>query len=295
MVSIVALVAPLQARHKHRAMLPPADIFHRQRRATRRTSQRGDDFIGGLIAESLLDRLDDVDRRFERALLIGDRSGRTGEGLAARGVPFDRLHPSQEEDQLDVAPGTCPLILWCGGLESVNDVPQALLRLRLALQPDGLLLACGVGDGALPRLRGALRQAPNVAGTPFAARMMPQLSLSSLGELAQRAGFTLPVVDVDSIRLRYKSAQAVVVDLRATALNAVLAGVVPTLSRREWAAVEAGFLADADAAGRVEEELRLIHLSGWAPHPSQPKAAQRGSGKVSLAAALRPSGQPKTR
>ena len=273
-----------------------ADLFNRQRRIARRAAARGDDFIGKTMVEGLLDRLSLVRREFTRVLLIGARDVDLMTTLTARGMRVDVTEPmiggmglGAETDQLDVEPGSYDLILWPGGLESINDVPGALLRARLALRPDGLMLGACLGDGSLPMLRAALRAGAVASGRPAAARMMPHLAVAALGDLMQRAGFALPVVDVDVLVLRYQALSGLVRDMRGGATTALLAGPVPPLTRHEWAATAAAF-ADASADGGIIETLRIIHMSGWAPDPSQPKPARRGSGTTSLAAALRQSG-----
>jgi hypothetical protein len=44
----------------------------------------------------------------------------------------------------------------------------------------------------------------------------------------------------------------------------------------------------ADPDGRTAEQFNLVFLTGWAPDPSQPLPAKRGSATASLAEALRP-------
>lgn len=268
------------------------DIFDRQRRRARRALDRGEDFIGGEIREALLERLDLVSRNLTRTLVLDGRDEQLIAALSTRGMAVDVAEPNggaglgSDPDRLDVEPGTYDLVLWPGGLESVNDVPGALLRARFALRPDGLLLGAVVGDGSLPMLRAALRDGVMATGRPVAARMHPQVSLQAMGALLQQTGLALPVVDVDVLTLRYRTINALVRDLRAAALTAMLAGGVPPLHRAEWAATAAAFAAAGDG-GATSETLRIIHFSGWAPDASQPRPARRGSATASLAEALR--------
>src|SRR3546814_3180931 len=102
-----------------------------------------------------------------------------------------------------------------GGLDSVNDVPGALVRLRALLAPDGLLLGAFVGDGSLPRQRRAVMS----EDVRPIARLHPQIDLAAIGNLLQRTGFTLPVVDVEALTVRYGDWFALVRDLRAAGLD----------------------------------------------------------------------------
>jgi hypothetical protein len=270
------------------------DIFDRRRRSARRArAGRGhEDFLGEAIAEQLLERLDVVTRDFADVLMIGARAPLLQAALEQRGARLTVIEQSAalarasgsevgEEDRLPVEPESQDLILWPGGLESVNDVPSALLRCRFGLRPDGLLLGCLIGDGSFPRFRAALSGAE--AQRP-AARFHPQIDVRGMGDLISRVGLTLGVVDVERMNVAYRSAERLVGDLRAHALTAMLGGPVPPLGRTIWQDVERRFAANAQP-----EQINIVHFSGWAPHPQQPQPARRGSGTASLAAALRPS------
>ncbi len=267
------------------------DIFDRRRRQVRRVVTRGEDFITAQMVEALLERLSFVTREFARALIIGARSPELTVALAQRGTTVDVAEATggmgltADPDLIDVEPGHYDLIIWPGGLDSVNDVPGALMRARFALRPDGLMLGAFVGDGSFPMLRTALRNGAMAAGRAMAGRMQPQISLQAMGALLQRSGFALPVVDVDDLALRYRTIDSLVRDLRGAALTALMAGPVPPLTRYEWAAVAAAFTAQGDG-GVTRETLRIVHFSGWAPDASQPQPARRGSATASLATAL---------
>lgn len=272
-------------------MTDQPDLFDRRRRALRRQRRAPQDWLGEQIAAALDDRLSLVNRQFERVLLIGARSSQMEAVLRQRAFNLDMLEPaggsglSADEDQLDVEPASYDLIVWPGGMESVNDVPGTLLRTRLALKPDGLLLGAAVGDGSFPALRIAIREGTTVTGRPPAARMMPQLTLQAIGDLLQRVGFALPVVDVEQFSLRYRHIDGLIRDLRGAALTSILAGPVPVLSRAEWTAIASSFAAQTTDDATIET-VRIVHFSAWVPDPSQPKPARRGSATASLAAAL---------
>ena len=273
------------------------DIFDRRRRAVRRDRRVGakGDYLGAVMAGQLLERLDDVSRSFHDVLVIGGRHDAFVALLGERGMRVTVIEPAAglakamrvtaaDEDLLPVEPASFDLILWPGGLESVNDVPGALLRAHMALRPDGLLLGCFIGDGSLTQLRTAFAFAEQRRPV---ARLHPQISLAATGDLLQKIGLALPVVDVERLTLGYADLASLVADLRSGALTNVLAGPVHGLSREAWRTAEAAFAAAAGADGRTAESIRIVHLSGWAPHPDQPKPARRGSATASLSEALR--------
>ncbi|MBB6428061.1 class I SAM-dependent methyltransferase [Sphingopyxis sp. JAI128] len=252
-------------------------------------------FLAPIVAETLLDRLTMVTREFPRTLLIGAHDAALADHLRATGTTLTmieagpRLAATQgamavEADAVDLPFASFDLIVWPGGLDGINDVPGALVRLRALLAPDGLLLGTFVGDGSLPKLRRAVMS----DGVRPVARLHPQIDLAAMGNLLQRVGFALPVVDVEALSVRYGDWFALVRDLRATGLSSRLDPAPPPLTREEVARIAVAFGAQADADGRTAESFRLVHFSGWAPHPDQPQPARRGSGSASLAEALKP-------
>lgn len=198
---------------------------------------------------------------------------------AAGGVQAD-------EDRLPFADESFDAVISAGVLDQVNDLPGALALARRVLRPDGLFLAAFVGGASLPSLRAALRVAE--ADRP-AARLHPLIDVRAAGDLLVRAGFALPVADIETVTVRYRSLGRLLEDLRGMAQSSLLSGR-PPLTRGALARAAAAFTDRADPDGRTSERFDLVFLTGWAPDPSQPKPARRGSGAASLAEALRPKG-----
>ena len=280
-------------------MSQPSMLFSPARHAAQRDRMAhlpaNANFLAPIVAETLLDRLAMVTRDFARILLVGAHDTALTRELRARAGRLTILEAGprlarasgaivSEVDAIDLPLSSFDLIVWPGGLDAVNDVPGALVRLRALLAPDGLLLGAFVGDGSLPRQRRAVM----TDGVRPIARLHPQIDLAAMGNLLQRTGFALPVVDVDALTVRYGDWFALVRDLRAAGLASRLAPAPPPLAREEAARIAAAFAAQADPDGRVAEIFRIIHFSGWAPHPDQPKPARRGSAATSLADALKP-------
>lgn len=254
-------------------------------------------FLYEAAAGELLDRLADVSRAFADALVIGVSSDTLPQGLRARGMAVTVADPGarfaaatggvviDEDRPLPFPPSRFDLIICCGTIESVNDVPGFLVQLRESLRPDGLLLAAFVGGGSLGHLRAAL-----LAGDDDrpAQRLHPQIDVRAAGDLLQRAGFTMPVADVQSLRVGYGDLFALLRDLRGMGGAQCLISRPPPLTRGALLRAAETFMARADPDGRVRERFEIVHLSGWRPDPSQPKPARRGSATVSLAEALKP-------
>ena len=254
-------------------------------------------------ADRLLDRLDDTTRRFTRALDIGGR-GVVAPRLRARGVPFvvsmdlsagmlragmfkaggEALSVAGDEEFLPFAPGSFDLIVASLSLHWVNDLPGALVQIRRALAPDGLFLASLPALGTLQPLRDALGQAEATLRGGVSPRVSPFPELRDGAGLLQRAGFALPVADLESVALAYRTALGLFADLRAAGeANAVLAADRRTPPRALLPMAAASLPKGPEG---IDPALRLMVLTGWSPHESQQKPARPGSATHRLADAL---------
>ena len=261
------------------------------------------DFLLREVGERLVDRLDDVKRRFPLALDLGCHTGAVGRSLGGRGgietlVHADlspamaRLAPeprlAADEEALPFTDGAFDLVISNLSLHWVNDLPGALTQIRRALKPDGLLLAAMLGGDTLVELRRALAEAEIAVEGGLSPRVSPFTGVRDAGSLLQRAGFALPVVDTETLTVVYRDPLRLFADLRAMGeANAVIErrrGLTRRATVAEAAArYRQGF---ADADGRVPATFQVIYLTAWAPHESQPKPLRRGSARMPLAAAL---------
>lgn len=248
-------------------------------------------------AERLLDRLDDTTRRFSRALDLGGR-GVVAPRLRARGissvVALDlsaRMAAlsgapavAGDEEWLPFAPESFDLVVASLSLHWVNDLPGALVQIRRCLRPDGLFLASLPGLGTLAPLREALAAAEAELRGGVSPRVSPFPELQDMAGLLQRAGFALPVADAEELPLAYRTPTALLADLRdAGEANAVLArdGRPPPRALLPMA------LARLPAGSEgIRPVLRVLTVTGWAPHESQSKPARPGSAGARLADAL---------
>ncbi|HEX3350448.1 MAG TPA: methyltransferase domain-containing protein [Acetobacteraceae bacterium] len=247
-------------------------------------------------AERLLERLDDVTRRFTQALDVGGR-GVVAPLLRARGIETvaSDLSPAMaarsapfavcaDEERLPFAPGAFDLVVASLSLHWINDLPGALIQLRRALRPDGLLLASLPALGTLGELRAALSEAEAALSGGISPRISPFPDVADCAALLQRAGFALPVVDADEIRLLYADPLGLLHDLRAAGEANAVAVRNPRIPPR--ALFPAALAALPKEEGRHRVTLRLAMLTGWAPAPTQPQPKPRGSATVRLADAL---------
>jgi SAM-dependent methyltransferase len=273
--------------------------LRRLRRDRAASSHHQANYLHRLAADELIERLALVKRQFTRALDLGCGDGYLAEQLRDLGIRSQSADSGSlfarevgsvqcDEDRLPFADGSFDLVVSVGVLDSVNDLPGALTLIRRALRPDGLFLAAFAGAGSLPRLRSAMNAADAVEGAA-APRIHPQIDVRAAGDLLTRAGFALQVADSASIEIRFSSMFKLVTDLRGMAATNILsARSRRPISRHGLAAAIADFQSSAGPDGKTGERLEIVYLTGWAPAPTQPQPARRGSATASLAAALRP-------
>lgn len=248
---------------------PPPLIFSSRRRIAARRRMLGLQtkpgaarYLVGDMAEDVLERLSFLRVEPARALVIGEWTGALAQALAERGADVTSLEPALGfEDERPFPAGGFDFIACLGTLDTVNDLPGALIHLRNALAPGGLMIASYPGAGSLPVLRSAMLEAD---GDRPAPRIHPQVDVRAGGQLLQRAGFADPVIDSRPLDVSFRSLDGLVADLRAQGLTNVLARSGPPLGKAALARARAGFTG-AGAEGRTTERFEILTLSGWRP------------------------------
>lgn len=280
------LVPQAIAVHKQQMADTPPQIFSdRRRMAVRaRALARGAEhsFLISYIADELAERLAFVSRTFEKVLVIGPIAVLADRILAGRETAIT-AEPLLNEEALPYPPESFDLIISGGTLDSVNDLPGALVQIRRTLKPDGLFLATLFGAGSLRTLKAAMMQAD---GTQIRAHIHPQIDLQAISDLMARARFALPVADIDVLTLRYADWRGLTDDIRDAAASCVMA-TAPVFDRQLIHSLDKAWADFAEPDGKVSETIAFLNLNGWAPSPDQPKPARRGSGKLSLADVLK--------
>jgi SAM-dependent methyltransferase len=297
-------------------MPPHPLIFDRnllRLRRARALAMGASTFLIERVAEDLSDRLGAVLRRFEYALDLGTptaalrpvlaASGKVGTIIAADALAADSffslprlrgrvgegdLVVAADEEALPFRDGSLDLVVSALALQFVNDLPGTLVQVRRALKPDGLLLAALVGGETLIELREAFAAAEAEVEGGISPRVIPFADLRDLGALLQRAGFALPVTDVERLTVRYLTPLALMHDLRR------MGAANPLIERRRRPLKRATLQRMmqiygerfVDRDGRLRATFEIIWISGWAPHPSQQKPLAPGSAQARLADAL---------
>jgi NADH dehydrogenase [ubiquinone] 1 alpha subcomplex assembly factor 5 len=273
----------------------------RDRRRRAAAGMQNHAFLLERFRDDVVERLALIQRNFSNALVVGAQGPAIGDALALCGLKRvvamdtipDLLPPNGwavigDEEALPFAAATFDLIIAPLTLQLVNDLPGALLQISRCLQPDGLFIGAVLGGATLHELRRAWLEAEAEITDGASPRVAPFADVRDLGGLLQRAGFALPVVDSDAVRVRYASALALMQDLRGMGAGNVLSARrrVPVTRRLLMRACEIYAERFADADGRVAATFEVLVMTAWAPHESQQKPLKPGSATARLADAL---------
>jgi SAM-dependent methyltransferase len=279
----------------------PPPLFDRRlvRHRLARAANAPAHFLLDRVAIDFGERLSLVSRHFPRALDLGTPGPQIAAALQREPARFViRAAPLLEfagglalvadEEALPFATASFDLVVSALSLQWANDLPGALVQIRRTLVPDGLFLAALVGGQSLTELRTALTAAEAELTGGASPRVAPFADVRDLGGLLQRAGFALPVTDVEPVIVRYSSMLALMQDLRAMGATNALAERSRLPLRRavlmRAAEIYAARFGDPD--GRLRATFEIVWLSGWAPHESQQKPLTPGSARMRLADAL---------
>jgi SAM-dependent methyltransferase len=272
-------------------------IFNRQAyRARRARAVRAgsDAILVGDTADQAALRIASINRRFSRGLDLHSRREafpalspladtwiRTGNRPDAPSVIAD-------DEWLPFAEESFDLVTSILSLHAVNDLPGVLIQLRRLLRPDGLFIAAMFGGETLKELRAAFAAAEDETLGGASPRVAPFADVRDLGGLLQRAGFALPVADVERTVVRYRALPRLFDDLRAIGETNVLTDrKLEALTKRTLASVIGEYQSRfGDAEGRLPATFEIVFLTGWAPHESQQKPLRPGSATARLSDAL---------
>lgn len=258
------------------------------------------DFLVSRAAEDLGERLSAITRDFPVALDLGTPTdaalriitARAGTEHAFRAAPVaggGAVNLIADDEALPFADQSLALVTSLLSLQSVNDLPGALVQIRRALKPDGLFLGCFLGGSTLSELRIALTEAESELEGGASPRVAPFADVRAAGALLQRAGFAIPVTDSELLTVRYFHPLSLLGDLRAMGLTNVLNARRRAPLRRATLMRALAIYAErfSDPDGKVRATFELIWVSGWASHESQQKPLKPGSAKARLADALK--------
>ncbi|MHB8285834.1 MAG: methyltransferase domain-containing protein [Caulobacteraceae bacterium] len=267
------------------------------------------DFLHARAADDAVERLETILRDFPLAVDLGAKTGAFARKLSASsaaarvgaliemelspamlaaGEGRSRLRLVADEERLPFAPESLNLAVSLLSLHTTNDLVGALIQIRRSLKPDGLFLGAFLGGATLTELRQSLLEAEDEISGGSGPRVFPFADGFDGAGLLQRAGFTLPVSDVDRVTVRYDNPLKLMADLRAMGETNILhARPRKPLTRAVLARTFEIYVERFGSPdGRIPATFEIISLTGWAAHESQQTALKPGSAKMRLADAL---------
>ena len=279
--------------------------FMRRNRAAKTLADA--DFLLAETTKRIVERLEDVKRSFPAAAVVGAWDGSMANALNSRfgierltqidaatdmarlaetSAPFAKTIVADEES-LPLEAASLDLIVAPLTLHWTNDLPGALIQMRRALKPDGLLMAALFAGTTLQELRTHLTNAEVETTGGLSPRVAPMADLRDLGGLLQRAGLALPVADREVIPVSYRNPMRLLSDLRAMGESNIMRERHKAPLRRDTLArMLEHYVGTANADGNVTATFEIAFLHGWAPAPTQQQPLRPGSAQMRLAEAL---------
>lgn len=268
-------------------------------------------FLKQRAAEDLADRLDVVPRPFDLILDLGSHTGEVSKEIRSRPLISSRvgsiissdishnfslkikeLSLCADEELLPFKPFSFDAVVSSLSLHWVNDLPGTLVQIKNALKPDGLFISQMFGGKTLHELRSCLIEAETEIRGGAAMRVSPFADVQDMSSLLQRAGFTMPVADTETVTVRYSNPFTLFNDLRgmgetSAPVRSRTDAKLPNLTRAIlYRTLEIYSEKFSDADGKYLATFEIVTASGWSPGPDQPQPLRRGSAKASLAQAI---------
>lgn len=244
----------------------------------------GADFLQTEVRNRLLDRLKWLRLAPQRVLDLGAGTGRALPALAAHFPDAGLIALDLTEDMLRVAArreGASPLVV-CGNASrlplaeaSVDVVFSSLMihwcpsldslfaEVRRVLRYPGVFSFATLGPGSFRELREAWQAVDD------SAHVMRFPEMTALGNGLLRAGLAEPVIDVETLTIRYADLRQLTSDLRSTGTTNPNAGRSQGLTgRRSWARLEAAYAEHGDADGTLPVSIEMVFGTVWAKPPA---------------------------
>ncbi|KAG7447579.1 S-adenosyl-L-methionine-dependent methyltransferase [Guyanagaster necrorhizus] len=259
------------------------------------------DYVRDEVADRLLERLEDINRKFSTILDLGSGPGHFARLLGPENatrcimiepsektlyrdpdtsfeVPVERIHADEEELLQIVEPNTQEAIVSCLSLQWINDLPGMLVQINRALRPDGLFLGAMFGGETLFELRTSLQLAEVDREGGISPHVSPMTDTRDVSNLLGRAGFTLLTVDIDEVKVAYPSMWELMDDLRDMGESNAVIGRRHFIHRDTLTAASAIYKElHGNEDGTVPATFQVIFMIGWKPDPSQAKPVDKKS------------------
>ncbi|XP_061167811.1 arginine-hydroxylase NDUFAF5, mitochondrial-like [Saccostrea echinata] len=271
-------------------------------RSTKMPNFEDSQFIKEEIGYRTYDRLLDIKREFDVGVDLG-----SGLGYVSRHILKDTIKtlyqcelsekllrkaqvspevPTHklivDEEYLPFKENSLDVIVSSLSLHWVNDLPGCFKAAQKALKPDCPFIGSMFGGDTLFELRVSLQLAEQEVQGGISPHISPFTDVRDLGNLLNRAGFTMLTIDIDEIKTTYENMLSLMLDLKGMAENNCVWERRPMLHRKTIELAEKKYKEMYNTEEGLQATFQIVNFIGWSPHPSQPKPLQRGSAKFSL-------------
>lgn len=187
-----------------------------------------------------------------------------------------------DEEFLPFKDNSVDLFVSSLSLHWVNDLPGCFRQVFRALKNDGAFIGCMFGGDTLFELRVSLQLAEQELEGGFAPHISPFTHVRDIGDLLNRAGYTLLTIDVDEMTITYPGIKELMYDLKGMGENNCAWSRKPMLHRNTIKLAETKYKEMYGNDKGIPATFQMMNFIGWKPDPSQPKPAARGSGEISI-------------
>jgi NADH dehydrogenase [ubiquinone] 1 alpha subcomplex assembly factor 5 len=141
-----------------------------------------------------------------------------------------------------------------------------------------------IGGDSLKELRSSFILADQERCGGLSPHVSPMAHVKDCGSLLQRAGFTLPTVDIDTIVCPYPDMFTLMHHLQAMGENNAIKDRRLHVPRDVFTSAASVYkeLYEDKATGLIPATFQIIYMIGWSPDASQFKPLPRGSAQNSM-------------
>jgi malonyl-CoA O-methyltransferase len=135
---------------------------------------------------------------------------------------------------------------------------------RRVLKVDGLLMFSCFGPDTFKELRAAFARAGAAPGSPCA---LPFVDMHDFGDMLVNAGFSTPVMDMETITVTYETIDKLMADVRAHGGNPLLTRRRGLLGRNAWQRIRQALEQSRGDDGRISLTFEVIYGHAFRPAP----------------------------
>ena len=267
------------------------------------------DYLFNEVNKRLFDRLKFIKRKFVNTLEVGSKTGNTislfnkkkdikkifisdisKEMLLIakkQKINKQKFFLSIDEENLPFKNNQFNLVFSNLYLHWSNDLFKVLNEIYRTLKPDGLFLCSIFGSETLNELKYSLCSAEDKISKNISPRVSPFIRLQDAGTLLQKAGFQLPVIDRDSIKIFYHDIFSLMKDLKGMGeSNSLINRKKIFTTKKLFDVANKIYKKKFSENKKIYATFEILYFIGWSKHSSQQNPEIPGSAKKRLADAL---------